>query len=296
MFPLFNEAYKPSLMAQMLNDEAALMIERGEYQEAIAHLVKALRLYEEVADAYVACTCNHCRLEYCIARSRRSRGSSTQSSSMYCSTCMDIDDDEEADSRSGNISGGYIYRRPIYCSPTFSHEGHHPGVTLMMIIVFNLALAHHLVSITSPHFAPTPMASEIHTRLSKALQLYELFYQLQMEREIFSTQAMLAVANNVGEIHRIVGNRSKYQMCLEHLMSCIMLVVEDHRDATHYSRNDTGQDNLPTSSTTSPRIRGRRSHSSGDGDLKASCDSEEMDGFLRNASQLVLRNNCAGAA
>jgi tetratricopeptide (TPR) repeat protein len=265
MFPLFDDAYKPSLMAQMLNDEAALLIQQGAFHEAIPHLVRALRLYEQVADAYVACTCHHCCLESCIARSKRDPPSS----------CMEVpssDDDDVC-----YATGSYVYRQAIYCAPTFSHEGHHPGVTLMMIIIFNLALAHHLASIAYPQ------SNEMRRdQLSKALQLYELFYKLQMEREIFSAQAMLAVANNVGEVHRVVGNHSKYRMCLEHLMSCIMLVVEDIKSNAHV-------DNDSSSSSTS---RSRRRSSN----LGNACDSKEMQGFLNNASKLVLHNHCAGAA
>lgn len=295
MYPLFDKAYKPSLMAQLLNDEAALLIQQGDCEQAITHLIKALRLYEEVADSYEACTCHHCRLESCIARSKRTP---MQCDSFHC-PCPGQEVSEDGDSdvhRPGHFNAannGYIYSQPIFCSPTFSHEGHHPGVTLMMIIIFNLALAHHLVSIfPSQHseaFSFSTGASTVaqlrHKRLSKALQLYELFYQLQMEREIFSTQAMLAVANNVGEIHRIVGNHNKYQLCLEHLMSCIMLVVEDHRESST---------NRDLDNSSSRGVNGRLRSSTQHGEL--SCCSDEMQGFLRNASKLVLHNNCAGAA
>jgi tetratricopeptide (TPR) repeat protein len=285
MFPLFDKAYKPSLMAQLLNDEAALLIQQGNCEQAITHLIKALRLYEEVADSYEACTCHHCRLESCIARSKRT----PMQEDSLCGLCHD----ELEDIHGMPNLGGYIYSQPIFCAPTFSHEGHHPGVTLMMIIIFNLALAHHLVSILpsqhSRFFPFSSSKSDLQARqkcLSKALQLYELFYQLQMERQIFSTQAMLAVANNVGEIHRFVGNQDKYELCLQHLMSCIMLVVEDHRESSADS-------DLDSSSSRGVNGRGGR-RSSNHSDL--SCRSEEMQGFLRNASRLILHNNCAGAA
>ena len=272
MFPLFNDAYKPSLQAQMLNDEAALLIQQGAFHDAIPHLVQALRLYERVADAYVACTCQHCSLESCIARSKR------HEQPAYCMEISSADDDaDDSDNDICYASGGYVYRQPIYCAPTFSHEGHHPGVTLMMIIIFNLALAHHLLSITYPQ-----NEEMCRDQLSKALQLYELFYQLQMEREVFSTQAMLAVANNVAMVHRVVGNQSKYQMCLEHLMSCIMLVVEDVKSNAHV---DTADD---SSSTSQSRRRSTN--------LCTSFDSKEMQGFLSNTSKLVLRGQCASAA
>jgi hypothetical protein len=70
-------------------------------------------------------------------------------------------------------------------------------------------------------------------------------------------------------------------LCLEHLMSCIVLVVEDHGASSSSS-------NYEASSSSSTR---RISFTT-----QVSCDSNEMEGFIWNASQLVLHNNCAGAA
>jgi hypothetical protein len=271
----FEQISNPCQMSHVLNDQGAIYIAEGEYGQAIEHLVKALKVYESVAGLYDACTCIRCRLDSCVSWSRQTKtlsyvpGNDKPSSSDHQSSSTSPNDDGQFSSFGDG--GGYIYRQPIFCSPTFSQQGHHPGVTLLLIIIFNLALAHHLLSIS-------PFQSKAcHETLSKALQLYEVFYQLQMEREIFSTQAMLAVANNVGEIHRIVGNHSKYRLCLEHLLSCIMLVVEDHLSGSSPPFTD-------------PSISGHETP------LRISCHTEEMEGFLRNASQLVLNNNCASAA
>lgn len=246
----------------MLNDRGAHFIEQGEYGQAIEDLVTALKVYETIAGLDEACTCVRCQLDSCVSSSRQKKQLSFSSGCQKASS-SDID----SSSTSPNDNGGYIYRRPIFCPPTFSQQGHHPGVTLLLIITFNLALAHHLISIS-------PCQSQAcHETLSRALRLYEVFYQLQMEREIFSTQTTLAVANNVGEIHRIVGNHSKYRICLEHLLSCIMLVVEDQQSS-----------GSPSSSTSTSVFS------------TTNCQTEEMEGFLRNASQLVLNNNCASAA
>jgi tetratricopeptide (TPR) repeat protein len=267
MYPYcFDEALNPCQISHLLNDRGAQFIEQGDYELAIEHLAKALKVYEPVAGLYDTCRCKHCRLDCCVSSSQqKNRRSFVQG----CHKVSSSDDDSSSSSPSHD-DGGYVYRRPIFCSPTFSQEGHYPGVTLLLIIIFNLALAHHLlsISINQPHAC--------HETLSRALQLYEVFYQLQMEREIFSTQTTLAVANNVGEIHRIVGNHSKYILCLEHLLSCIMLVVEDQQSSGS-SSSTTSISGLDTPSTTS-------------------CQAEEMEGFLRNATQLVLNNNCASAA
>lgn len=278
MFPYcFQEAPNPSQVSQMLNDQGALFIQQGELGRAIEHLVKALKIYEGVADVVEACSCNHCRFDSCISSSRQAKRFSFPA---CCQKALSADHQSPPpsdDCRSCPCDdGGYVYRQPIFCPPTFSQAGHYPGVTLLVIIIFNLALAHHLLSISKYHECQPRGRRQT---LSKALQLYELFYQLLMEREIFSTQAMLAVANNVGEIHRIVGNHSKHIVCLEHLMSCIMLVVEDHQSSGSAS-----------STSDSPTTPGSGAP------MRMSCHTEEMEGFLRNASQLVLNDNCASAA
>ena len=93
-------------------------------------------------------------------------------------------------------------------------------------------------------------------RLQKALQLYELAHQLQLEEGICSPRATLIVANNVGEIHRAVGNHVKHAKCLQHLLSTMMYMI----------------------------------------DCRIPASSIELEGFFRNTSQLILHNNCAGAA
>jgi hypothetical protein len=86
-------------------------------------------------------------------------------------------------------------------------QGHSPGVTLSLIIILNLAIAHHLSAMQNQN---------CRRRLQKALQLYELAHHLQMEEEdICSPRATMIIANNVGEIHRALDNQSKRTICLQ---------------------------------------------------------------------------------
>jgi hypothetical protein len=121
-------------------------------------------------------------------------------------------------------------------------------VTLSLIIILNLAMAHHVSAMEQQQ--------SCRRRLQKALQLYELAHQLQLEENVRSPRATMIVANNVGEIHRAVENHSKHAMCLQHLLSTMMFMIDCQ---------------LPVSSL-------------------------ELEGFFRNTSQLILHNNCAGAA
>ena len=116
-----------------------------------------------------------------------------------------------------------------------------------MIIVVNLATAHHLSAIQN---------QMCRRKLDKALKLYGLAPQPRMGEDVCSPRANISVANNVGEIHRAVGNHSKHTMCLQHLLSTMMFLIDG---------------NIPISSI-------------------------ELDGFFRNTSQLILHNNRAGAA
>jgi tetratricopeptide (TPR) repeat protein len=226
------EAYPIHLLAQNLNNHGAHYIEIGHFERAIASLIKAFQLWEQVAtdeeDAYTSCS-----LDECILQVR-------QDSPLKSSTSIDF---EVAEDR-------FIYRRPIYSLPKSIVAGHaaRPGAILSFIITFNLAIAHHLSAIQN---------KACRRRLDKALQLYEIAYQFQSKKNSNSPRATMIITNNVGEIHRIVENHYKHAICMQHLLSTIMTSFVDFSN--------------PARST-------------------------ELEGFFRNTSQLILHNNCAGAA
>jgi hypothetical protein len=254
---LSHEAYPPHLLAQKLNNRAAFCIETGRYDRAISNLVKALKVSEQV-DNVSTCTCKHCSLDGCMSFSqkvtgferRHSRSTRTRSGSSTPSEVVEVDD-------------GYIHRQPIHVTPHAMQEGHSMGLTLPLIITFNLALAHHLSAIEgcTPH---TKLMVD-RKKLKKVLQLYELAYRWQMEEEDEQFDCIrftMIISNNLGEIHRAVNNRSKHVKCLQHLLSTMMFLV----DCQHISSMQTDDDSL------------------------------ELDGFLRNTSQLILLGECAAAA
>ncbi len=110
-----------------------------------------------------------------------------------------------------------LYRQPIRVAPQSMQVGHNMGSTLPMIITFNLALAYHLTAIEEE--GPINRDS-----LRKILQLYELSYRWQSEdqgnEQVNSLSFTMIIANNLGEIHRAVGNHSKlFVMCLQYLLS-----------------------------------------------------------------------------
>lgn len=185
-----------------------------------------------------------------------------------------------------SVSGGYIYRRPI----RVSCEGHAMGSTLYLIVTFNLALAHHLHTVSSYTDSTKGRAKDVH----RTLVLYELTYKWQLKllcarnknkdantpastkkrhscTAVTSIRFNMMIRNNLSQIHRLVGNHSKHKICLEHLLSTVMVVTE-------YKSRSTM--NLVISiNTNDPRHM-------------------ELDGFLQNTTALILRGegHCANAA
>eukprot|EP00934_Nitzschia_sp_Nitz4_P007509 Nitzschia sp. Nitz4//scaffold83_size84149//4940//5680//NITZ4_005161-RA/size84149-processed-gene-0.49-mRNA-1//-1//CDS//3329558908//7499//frame0 len=227
-------------LTNRLNDQGAVLIQTGEYDQAIEVLVKALKIWEKVAPVET-CQCTNCSLDDCIMSSRQEVSPSCACISGSKCTPYGFDslvDPSDAEER-------FIYRTPIFsCRQCTEHS---PGGTLTLIIILNLAMAHHLSAMQS---------SNCRRRLQKALQLYELAHQLIQEDDFASPRATLIIANNVGEIHRVVQNHKKHAMCMHILLSTMMFMI----------------------------------------DCQIPAASVEMEGYFRNTSQLILHNNCAGAA
>jgi hypothetical protein len=118
--------------------------------------------------------------------------------------------------------------------------------------------------------------------LQKSLQLYELAYQLHVDEQqqrdeqddqdfhqYGSLRFTMIISNNLSEIHRVAKNPNKHAMCLQHLLSTIMFVVDGQY---------IGSGGGITSSSLSTSM------------------SEELDGFFRNTSAIMAHDICARAA
>jgi hypothetical protein len=149
------------------------------------------------------------------------------------------------------------------------------GMTLPLLLTFNLALAYHMNAISVS--ASGHKINRSH--LQKILQLYELAHRWQSEQEKYhisltgrssnlgfsSLKFTMIIANNLGHIHYMVNNVTKYHLCMQHLLSTLMLLV------------DGQQLNEIISNQPFQRII-------------------DIDGFLRNTSCLYLRDQAAAAA
>jgi hypothetical protein len=175
---------------------------------------------------------------------------------------------------------GFVYRRPLLLPKCCIEGGQYMGISLPLIILYNLGLAHHLKAISMISQSECESLSSPSDKGEKqvlkiALQLYELAYQLHFDRvqlansrtgthpeecdyqNSASLRFTMIISNNLGEIHRVVGDATKHKLCLHHLLSVIMLMVDCKRIVL---------------------------------------DSNEMDGFYHNVSQIILADACAKAA
>jgi hypothetical protein len=243
---------------QQLNNRAANCIACGRYSLAISSLFRALKLLETANDESAGCSCRHCSLlEACLAFSEKTSSRRLFQSSTFTSSSSKhhpIHRQQTSDELSSE--DGYIYRQPIRVTSQSTRKGHSIGpAALLLILTFNLGLAHHLSAMEDKQVS--------RTRLQRVLQLYELAYRYQMEEKYEQVDCIMftmIISNNLGEIHRVMNNHTKHVLCLEHLLSMMMFVVE--------CKHNNYEDSLEL----------------------------ELDGFLRNTCQLILQGQCAGAA
>ena len=189
------------LYAQKLNNNAALLVEIGQDDKAIASLSKALKLWrahnlDEIPAGRGICRCPHCTPDGCIIFSEINdpeldisnasdriintfRQPSDQHDSDSCdnnnnNNDNDIvlrikkvkngDDDDNNDEEQMDFGCGYMYRQLIRMPYKSLLKGHNMGSALPLIIIFNLGIAYHLSAITSTNRA----------KIEKTLQLYQV--------------------------------------------------------------------------------------------------------------------------
>jgi tetratricopeptide (TPR) repeat protein len=149
------------------------------------------------------------------------------------------------------LRGTYV--SPLLLSECADYQFYEPTVEASIAIMFNLALAHHLNALHS--LFNRPMST-----LKQAIALYELAYTVQMQEDAeLSIEFTMAIINNLGHIHRLLGDQEKANQCFRHLLSTILFLRSyggDYSDSSCY-HNDT---------------------------------------FVYSVSHLILRENAAGAA
>jgi len=172
----------------------------------------------------------------------------------------------------------YVYQRPI----RVPRQGLEMGSVLFLIILFNLALAHHLkATAMSTVLNSNPSHSEGRANaIEKALMLYKLvkkyWFKLQQRLELNSEESnntnayssiwfRMILQNNLGQIYKWTGNFSREEECLQDLLSIVFLVTDQ--------------------TTVMPDRKRRRSGF-----------QRDLEGFLTNTSVLTIHQRCCAEA
>ena len=127
------------------------------------------------------------------------------------------------------------------------------------IVLFNLALSFHLAALESSIIYSD--SKKQHRMLKKALKLYEMSFNFQVELGVLTLSETLAVVNNCSTIYKKLNQPDRAECFYQRMLSTIMSVVE-----------------------------------AGDPDVKN--ELKDLDGFLHNicSSGLILKHIAAPAA
>jgi hypothetical protein len=296
--------HRHHLYAKLLNNSAASCIEVGYYDRAICSLSKALRLTElalaQEGEIEAICSCYHLNVDSCIEFTESNAPIIVNSSfGINNNGCfyvvkhlkpslllksINYDNDEDSVGVSGFT--GYIYRRPIQVTPRSINEGHNMGSTLFLIITLNLAMAYHLKAVenSSINIDVGSITNNKKETMNIALKLYDMAINRNCNGSSSSpaslsfnhTRFNMIIYSNMNQIHRFFENHKPYKLCLEQLLSTIMLVAEYMKTNVNVSTtNDATNDVSNTSSMPYQNSN----------DLRR---TDILDGFLQNTGPLMM--------
>lgn len=208
------------------NNVAVFQIEAGQYQGAIENLSNTVRSFK-----------------HRLGETKGTHEKSYSSSSVTIDGCMT----ETSPLTEMNAAETYLYQHPIRIPANKNHDYTSDvfGTTyqecsmISCMIVFNLALAHHLEGMEQQKRELDE--ATVLAAFQKARLLYEI--TLNLHRDVQKTASsrsrssqdvvfVLAVFNNLGLVHRRLQNGEASGKCFQHVLSTLMCLT----DAGHSDR------------------------------------------------------------
>lgn len=280
-----------------MNNNAALLIEQKKYNVALEILAEALGNVQHEVDCladpleHVVEHAGHHNPQEQVGNTRANayvysfldsqRVQERREAAMQCDpldqhhascsaaqqSCMRLLDQEEERAQD------FVYRHPIHANPDLANDTENGVYILSVIIVFNLGLTHHLMALDDSPMQRTGKqqkevdddgedTSQKHRRrylrhLKSALRLYELGFHMQMKGCVSMDMTYaMAMVNNCACIYEALNKKRRAIKFYQHLLSSLLFLVENGE-----------AENI-----------------------------DELDGFLSNASRLILRKNVVAAA
>ena len=193
-------------LAISLNNQGVEFLNLGCYERAAECVSKALELV---------------RGEFCDDRSRpvpwRTKGvAEAVPVPEYLFQDLTKSAKNEYRTSEGKEESSFVFDKPLHIvdpvSPpsSFCYEY---LVSLSIMLLYNLALIHHLHGLESSESA----------RLHKATALYELAYSVQINEDLsVSTLHTIAIVNNLGQIHEQLGEMARSHQYFRHVLTALM--------------------------------------------------------------------------
>ena len=171
---------------------------------------------------------------------------------------MDFDEYYGEELESSRAAPGHsVYKIPLHIVDTARVSTHEEAADVCLAVMFNLALSYHLHALSSNLNKTTYERAGL---LHQAISLYEVAYAFLLQEDT-TELTMFAIINNLGQIHNIIGNAEKADMCFRHLLSAMLFI-----QCNDYNDSSNGETN------------------------------EQNDVFIHNVSNLILQKNVASAA
>jgi tetratricopeptide (TPR) repeat protein len=176
------------------NNSAVSLIAAGDYDAAISVLLSALETCKQIlGEAYE----HHQPVKTSLDQFM------TQSPAIQAKTS---NEDE---------NGKYLYRQAIHIPLTIESNYQ---VSIMVMIIFNFALAHQLSAVDS---------NKKKSKLRKAAKLYEISFNLQRDENFEKNVVFtMATVNNMGLICHKLNDGETANKCFEHLLSTLMFLID----------------------------------------------------------------------
>lgn len=206
----------------ILNNEGVALVETQRYEEAISSFTEALTMLKQGLLVEKPFEDSQETLMITDEDDEVTASSPPRRRASLCDPLIDNGATQRLAGRqmiekSSSNDQPFLFSTPIRISGSQMSGSSHSYISMSFIVLFNLALSHHLsaIKLNMPH-----------GNLNKALTLYELAYALQMREQIpLPIIYCMALVNNLGLIHKSMKHESSSRQCFEHLLATIMLII-----------------------------------------------------------------------
>jgi hypothetical protein len=205
-----------------LNNQGVVSVQNERYEEAIVLFTKALSLLKQELTVEKDLRIEGEETTTADDKDETSNASTSRRRVSLCDSSTECEAPFQL-SEHGMLENipfdgqPFVFRSAIRISRSHMSESSHSYVATSFIVLFNLALSHHLSAIQHN------LSSVI---LNKALTLYELAHALQMREQLSMPIVFcLALVNNLGLVHKSMQHEESSRQCFEHLLATIMLIT-----------------------------------------------------------------------